>query len=45
MKIFNSDLTTYINVISKSEKDTSDKMKKSIDQFREAADKIAKLKI
>ncbi len=45
MKSFDSDLTTYINVISKSEKDTSDKMKKSIDQFREAADKIAKLKI
>ena len=44
MKSFDSDLTKYINTISKSEKNTSDKVKTSIDQFKEASDRISKLK-
>ena len=44
MKSFDSDLKKYINTISKSEKNTSDKVKTSIDQFKEASDRISKLK-
>lgn len=42
---FDTNLTTYINTIEKAEKTTAEKLKKSIDQFAEAASKISKLKM
>ena len=45
LKSFDTNLTTYINTVEKAEKATADKLKKSIDQFAEAASKISKLKM
>lgn len=45
MKSFDSDLTAYINKTKSSEAKVADAAKKSIDQFAEAAAKIAKLKM
>lgn len=42
---FDTNLTTYISTIEKAEKTTAEKLKKSIDQFAEAASKISKLKM
>ena len=45
LKTFETDLTTYINTIEKSEKTTSEKLKKSIDNFSQAISKLSKLKM
>lgn len=43
MKEFDLNLTIYINTVKKSEEDAAEKVRKSIDQFAEAAAKISKL--
>lgn len=45
MKSFDSNLTTYINTVKKAEETAAEKVRKSIDQFAEAASKISKLKM
>ena len=45
MKSFDSSLDTYIGTVEKAEKTAAEKVKKSIDQFAEAASKISKLKM
>lgn len=45
MKSFDSSLTTYINTVKKAEQTAAENVRKSIDQFAEAAAKISKLKM
>ena len=45
MKSFDSNLTTYINTVKKAEETAAENVRKSIDQFSEAASKISKLKM
>ena len=45
MKAFDDDLTNYITKLQNAEKNAAENMRKSIDQFSEAASKISKLKM
>ena len=45
MNSFDTSLNTYINTLKKAEKTAAEKVRKSIDQFAEAAAKIQKLKM
>lgn len=45
MKSFDTSLTSYIGTVKKAEETTAENVRKSIDQFAEAAAKISKLKM